>query len=87
MTLAIKLQRRTPDDSKDTLGGHLIVGCVECNAALGKEWPLWGIHLTAALTYHAAHWLVAEARAIPIKSREDEIYGRVLGFVEPERGE
>lgn len=85
MAIELALRRRSPAETKDSFGAYLIVGCVECNAALGKEWPLWGVHLTAALTYHAAHWLITEVRAIPIRSREDEVFGRVLGFVEPER--
>ena len=82
MSLEVKLRRRSPAEVKDMLGLHGLVGCVECDAVLGKGWPLWGLHLTVALNYHAAHWLVTETRDVPATTPEDRLFGRHLAIVD-----
>lgn len=82
MALAIKLKRRSHDESADIYGSGAVAVCAICESILGKGYPLWGIHLHAALALHSAHRAATALADVPALDSDDRVFGRHLAIVD-----
>ena len=84
-TFEFKLKRRGSDESLDIWGSGAVAVCPICEPILGRGYPLWGVHLHAALALHAAHRTVMDLAEVPALDSEDRVLGRHLAIVPGER--
>jgi hypothetical protein len=79
--MAIRLKERTPDEQMDIYATGVTL-CPTCEGFMGFGYPLWGVHLQAAVTLHAAHRAVTELKDIPTLTLEDRRFGRLIAVVD-----
>lgn len=80
MSIELRI-KRTPDESSDIYASGASATCETCQPLLGLGYPLWGMHLQAAINLHAAHRLVDDMRAVPALTEDDRRFGRSLGVL------
>jgi hypothetical protein len=81
-TVEFKLTRRDP---LEIYGPGAVVMCDICAKVLDKAYPLWGVHLQAALVLHSAHRVTDALAEVPALEDIDRALGRHLAIVDGER--
>jgi hypothetical protein len=74
----IRLPEPSADRSADIYGYTAVAKCELCSSVMTMGYPLWGVHLQAAMALHAAHRAVSELADIPAPTEDDRRFGRGL---------
>jgi hypothetical protein len=81
--IELKLKQRAPDETADIHATGALIACSTCAPLLGPDYPLWDVHLHAAVALHAAHRAVADLRSVPALTDDDRLFGRRLVISAP----
>ena len=78
MSIEFKLPERTSDEKVDIYASGAVELCSTCKRIVPDGYPLWGMHLQAAMALHSAHRLVVEMAQVPGLTETERRMGKRL---------